>query len=184
VFAIVESVALSGLSTAPGSGPATLTAGGRPMGTGRFDVNGRFGGNGPGTEVGLEVGVQGLALPTLNEALVAHGALPLASGTFSLALDANVRSGRISGHVTPLFADVEVREKKDAGLVRSLAETTLGAVADLLQNERGDIATRTTLSGTLPSPTVGVWEALVGLLRNAFDASVAPEFERVVGKGG
>ena len=96
-----------------------------------------------------------LALPTLNEALVAHGALPLASGTFSLVLDANVRSGRISGHVTPVFADVEVREKEDTGLVRSLAETTLDAVADLFENERGDIATRTTLSGTLPSPDSG-----------------------------
>lgn len=184
VFAIVESAALTGLSTGPGNGPATLTAGGRPMGTGRFDVNGRFRSDGAGTEVGLEVAVQKLALPTLNEALSAHGALPLASGTFSLVLDADVRSGRISGHVTPLFADVEVREKEDTGLVRNLAETTLNAVADLFENERGDIATRTTLSGTLPSPTVGVWEALVGLLRNAFVESVAPEFERVVGKGG
>jgi hypothetical protein len=154
------------------------------MGAGRFDVNGRFRSDAAGAEVGLELAVQELALPTLNEALVAHGALPLASGTFSLALDANVRSGRISGQVTPLFTDVEAREKEDAGLVRSLAKTTIDAVAGLLENERGDIATRTTLSGTLPSPTVGVWEALVGLLRNAYVEAVAPEFGRAVGRGG
>jgi hypothetical protein len=184
LFAIVESAALSGLSTAPVGGPGALTAAGRPMDAGRFDVNGRFRSGDAGTEVDLELTVQELALPALNEALVAHGAPSLASGTFSLVLDADVRSGRISGHVTPLLADVEVREKEDAGLVRSLAETTVDAVAGLLENERGDIATRTTLSGTLPSPSVGVWEALVGLLRNAFVESVAPEFERAVGKGG
>jgi hypothetical protein len=184
VFAIVESAVLSGLSRAPGSRPATLTAGGRPMGAGRFDVKGRFRSDAAGAEVGLELAVQELALPTLNEALVAHGGLPLASGTFSLALDANVRSGRISGQVTPVLADVEVRKKEDAGLVRSLAKTTLDAVTGLLENERGGIATSTTLSGTLPSPTVSVWEALVGLLRNAYVEAVAPEFERAVGKGG
>jgi hypothetical protein len=184
VFALVESAALSGFATASGSGPATLIANGRLMGTGRFDVNGSFRSGSAGAEVGLELGVQELALPTLNEALVAHGALPLVAGTFSLALDGDVRSGRISGQVTPLLADVEVREKEDAGLVRSLAKKTVDVVASLLENERGNIATSTTLSGTLPSPTVGILEALVGLLRNAFVESIAPEFERAVGARG
>lgn len=184
VFAIVESALLEGFSTVSGSDPATLTAGGRPMDAGRFDVKGRFRSDAAGAEVDLDLAVQTLALATLNEALAAHGALPLASGTFSLALDANVRRGRISGEVTPVLADVEVREKEDAGFVRSVAETTVDAVTGLLENERGDIATRTTLSGTLPSPSVGVWEALVGLLRNAYVEAVAPEYGRAVGKGG
>jgi hypothetical protein len=52
-----------------------------------------------------------------------------------------------------------------------------------LENERGDIATRTAPFGTLPNPEVSTWEALIGLLRNAFVEATAPEFERAVGGG-
>ena len=76
------------------------------------------------------------------------------------------------------------QEKEDPGLLRSLAETTVDVVTEFLENEREDIATTTTLSGTLPRPDVGIWEAVIGLLRNAFVESISPEFERVAGAGG
>jgi hypothetical protein len=183
VFATVESAALHDLDSAPGSGPATIAAQGRPMGTGHFDLDGELHTAAGGPDVHVELRVRDVALPALNEALLAHGAVALASGSFSLALDASVRDGRIAGQVVPLLANVEVREKEDAGLARAVVESAADAVTDLLENERGNIATRTTLSGTLPNPKVGVWEALIGLLRNAFVESIAPEFQRAVGKG-
>jgi hypothetical protein len=184
LFAVVESAALNDVSTASGSGPATLAARGQLMGTGRFDVAGRFRTDASGPDVALDLAVRDLALPTLNDALVAHGAVAVASGRFSVVLDANVRNGRISGHVTPVLEEVEVQDEEDPGLLRRLAESTVDVVTELLENERRDIATTTTLSGTLPRPDVGIWEALIGLLRNAFGESIAPEFERVAGVGG
>lgn len=153
------------------------------MGTGRFDVDGQFRTDAGGPDVDLKLVVRDVALPTLNDALVAHGAVALASGRFSLELETGVRDGRISGHAIPLLEDIEVRETEDAGLARRLAGTTVDVVTDLLENERGDIATRTALSGTLPNPEVSTWEALIGLLRNAFVEAIAPEFERAVGEG-
>jgi hypothetical protein len=181
VFATVESATLDDFASAPGSGPAKLAVRGEAMGTGRFDLDGRLRADAGGPDVHLTLLVRDLALPALNDALVAHGAVALASGSFSVELDAGVRDGRIAGHVVPLLEDVEVREKEDAGLARSVAETAVGAVTSLLENEEGDIATRTTLSGTLPNPRVGIWEAVIGLLQNAFVEGITPEFQRAVG---
>ncbi|RPH75901.1 MAG: DUF748 domain-containing protein, partial [Candidatus Rokuibacteriota bacterium] len=73
LFVIVESAALNQVSTASGSGPATLAARGQLMGTGRFEVTGRLRSDAAGADVALDLAVRDLALPTLNDALVAHG---------------------------------------------------------------------------------------------------------------
>jgi len=49
----------------------------------------------------------------------------------------------------------------------------------LLKNRRRDeVATRVTISGRIDGPQFSTWEALFGLLKNAFINAVTPGFEK------
>jgi hypothetical protein len=181
LFVVVDRATLRSPPADAGGESSTMTLAARPMGTGAVDVDGRFRRDAGGPEVDLQLVARNVALPAFNEALRANGALPLEAGRFAMAIEARVRDGRIAGYAKPAFTGVEVAEQQDAGVARELAKKVVDAVSELLDNERGDVATRITLSGTLPDPNVSVWEAIVGVLRNAFVEAIVPEFERVVG---
>jgi hypothetical protein len=162
-----------------GAAPMRVALDGEVMGSGWLEVEGRLAaGDGGGPDVGLRLIVRELEMPTLNPVLQAHGAPSLAAGRFSVVLDGRVREGEIGGYVKPFLQRVEVEPKPDAGLARRLAEGVVEGVTGLLENERDEVATRTTLSGTLEDPDASVWEALVGLVRNAFVEAIVPAFER------
>ena len=58
-------------------------------------------------------------------------------------------------------------------------EGVVAAAAWLLKNPRRDeVAARVTISGRIDSPQFSTWEALFGLLKNAFINAVTPGFEK------
>jgi hypothetical protein len=53
-------------------------------------------------------------------------------------------------------------------------------VVELLETPRQEVATQTDISGRLARPQTSTWEAVLGILQNAFVRAILPGFEREV----
>jgi hypothetical protein len=85
-------------------------------------------------------------------------------------------------YLKPLFQDVDVydpEQDKNKPLTKKVYEGIVGGVGTLLRNRSEDaVATRTEISGTLQSPNTSTWQAVLGVLQNAFFQSILPGLER------
>lgn len=181
VFLTIDRAEAEHVTTAPGGPPGRIALDARPMGRGALDTEAQFRRVARGgADVEMRVAMRDVPLRALNDALQAHGAPPLESGRLDLALDASVRGGRIDGWVEPVIEEVDLGTARDPGLGERIVEGAVDAVTGLLEDDQDRIATRTTLSGTLQDPSVGVWQAIVGVLRNAYVEAVVPRWEQAM----
>jgi hypothetical protein len=67
-------------------------------------------------------------------------------------------------------------------VVHRLYEELVGGVVKLLENPCQEVATQTDISGRLERPQTSTWEAVLGVLQNAFIRAILPGFEREVGQ--
>jgi hypothetical protein len=59
----------------------------------------------------------------------------------------------------------------------------IAGISWLLENPpRDEIATVTTVSGKLENPQTSTWEAILGLIQNAFFKAILPGFEKAIGQ--
>jgi len=102
-------------------------------------------------------------------------------GEFSLYSEVSVRNGNITGYVKPLFKDMDLydtNQDRDKKFLQKLKEGLIAAAAWILKNrDRGEVATKVNLSGSLDSPQFSTWEAMGGFLQNAFLRAILPGFE-------
>jgi len=117
----------------------------------------------------------------MNDVVRAYGKFGVSQGQFSLFSELKVTDGNITGYVKPLFRDVQVGgdqpgEPKTFG--QKVRESLIGVLAKILENHpRGEVATVVTISGRVDQPQTRTWEAIGGLLRNAFLRAILPGFE-------
>ena len=85
----------------------------------------------------------------------------------------------------PLFSDVQVTDKekdKDKPLGKRVYQHIVSGLSKILKNRSTkDVATRVEVSGELGSTQTSTWQAVVGVLQNAFLKAVLPGFDRQVG---
>src|SRR5215813_10211753 len=111
----------------------------------------------------------------------AYGTFGVAPVKYSLFSELKVTDGNITGYVKPLFRDVQVGgdqpgEPKTFG--QKVRESLIGMLAKILKNRpRGEVATVVPISGRVGQPQTRTWEAIGGLLRNAFLRAILPGFE-------
>ena len=172
-------LSLDNLSSRAEDGPARLGLDGAFMGKGRFEGNAVFFPEGKHANLEGKVAVRDTPLESMNDLLRAKGKFDVNRGTFELYSEFRVRDGAIEGYVKPLFRDIEVldsEQDKGKNIFRKMYEGIVGGVAKLLENEKGEVATVTSLAGPLDNPQANAMEALGGLLRNAFVKSILPGF--------
>ena len=157
------------------------------------DMKGKFMGSGDATahlslspdvkrpEFDITVRVDGTEMPAMNDVLRAYAGVDAVAGRFSLYSEVSVRRGGVNGYVKPLFKDMhlyDAKQDRDKPFFQKLKEALMAAAARILKNrDRGEVATKVNLSGTLDSPQYSTWEALGGFLRNAFVRAILPGFE-------
>src|SRR5690606_3653989 len=100
-------------------------------------------------------------LRTLNDLLRSRGGFDVNAGNFSLFSEIAVREGRVDGYVKPLFANLDVydrRQDSDKNIFQQAYEGIVGGIGTLLENQpRDEVATRTDLSGRIENPETSVW---------------------------
>ena len=116
--------------------------------------------------------------------LRAYGKFDVAAGQLSVYSQMKVASGHVDGYVKPLFRDVTVsapETKDDKTVGQKVKEKVIGTAFKILKNRpRKEVATQVNISGPLQNAQASTWQAVVGLLRNAFVKAILPGFDREV----
>jgi len=75
------------------------------------------------------------------------------------------------------------RQDREKNVFRKMYEGLVGGISSLLTNRpRGEVATRTSVSGDIESPQTSTWETILRLVQNAFFKAILPGFEREVSR--
>lgn len=130
----------------------------------------------------LSVAVKKVELPPLNPLLRAEFGMDVEKGVFELIAEAESSGGGFKGYVKPFVKDLEMGPLggRKKGPLKVLKEAAVGAVAAVLENPKTDaVAAKVPFEGRYDNPDVGVWEAFVSVLRNAFVKALTPTFEGV-----
>jgi hypothetical protein len=163
-------------------GAATARLTGRFMGSGATTISATFRPETKGADFDLDARIEDTDLKTMNDLLRAHAKVDVVSGAFSVFAEARVKNGRVEGYVKPLFRDLglygaEQDDGKSFG--QKFKERAADVIAKVLRNRpRQEMATVAPLAGPLDDPRANTWEALTGLVRNAFTKAILPGFER------
>ena len=164
-------------------GPAKATLTADFMGSGSMKADATFFPEGKHANVAGKLVIKDTPLASMNALLRAKGKFDVAEGKFDLYSEFRVRDGRVQGYVKPLFRDIEVYESdqdKHKNVFKKMYEGIVGGLAKMLENQRGEVATVTSLDGPLEDPKADAMQALGGLLRNAFAKAILPGFQNEI----
>ena len=164
-------------------GTATVTLKGLFMGSGATQITGAFRPETKSPDFDLHVKLLKTPAKSLNPALRAHGGTDVVAGVVSVFSEMKVKHGQVDGYLKPLFKDVtayDPEQDKDKGLLTKIFEKTIDVVSTVLQNSRGEVATKADVAGPVENPQASTWELVGTLFSNAFFDAVLPGLE---GKG-
>ncbi len=173
---------VTNLSSGFRQGPAKANLTGNFMGSGHAVGSATFRDDRKGPDFNLALVIEDASLPSINDLLRAYGKLDVTAGTFSVYTEVQVRNGRITGYLKPLFKDIDVyssKQDKEKPVLKKIYEKIVGGLSHLLENQpRDQVATVADLSGTLEDPNTDTWQIFVRLVSNAFIKAILPGFER------
>ncbi len=134
----------------------------------------------------LSFSVRNIALKRLNDFSMAYGGFDFKEGRGEVFVELVADDGKLDGYVKPLFEDVDVLswsqdvKKQNDGPIQVLWESLLGTVKTVLTNiNTGKVATDIHITGTVSAVEVNTWQALWGLVRNAFLDAISAEYEGI-----
>ena len=178
-------IRFTNVSNQRAEGKGTGSVKGAFMGSGDANIQMTFLPVGKRADLDLMVQIERAELPAMNDLLRPHVGFEVAGGELSVYSEVNIRQGNIGGYIKPLLKNVEVsdpRQDPEKGVLQKAKERLISGIAWILRNRpRHEIATRVNLSGTLDSPEYSTWEAVGGLLKNAFLQPLLPGFENGAG---
>jgi hypothetical protein len=120
-------------------------------------------------------------LKDINPLLRWQAGVDVEKGTFEMFAEAAAADGGFEGYVKPFIEDLDVVNlKKDKNPIKVVKEAVVGAVAAVFQNEKEQVATRIPFKGRFDSPDVGIWSAIIEVLRNAFIQALIPSLDQEV----
>lgn len=172
---------LRGFSNQKSARRGSATLRGRFMGQAPLDLHAEFAPVGGKPDFKTDLRVENVDLPAMNDFLRAQANVDVTSGHLSVYSELTVRNGRVEGYVKPLFSDMDVYDRaqdKGKNPFHQLYEAMVGASTTVLENRAQDqVATVTSLSGPVESPSSSTWDVVTGLLRNAFVKAIRPGLE-------
>lgn len=129
----------------------------------------------------LTARLEDVDLPSINPLLRWQMGVDVERGTFELVSEMDAEGGAFAGYVKPFVDDLKMLKAADLKKpAKALKEAVVGAVAAVLKNKKTEaVATKVPVKGTLEDPEVGVWAAVLAVLRNAFVEALRPSFEGV-----
>ena len=125
----------------------------------------------------------GLDVTKTNDLTRAYGKFDFEDGWFDLVVELDAKEGQLEGYVKPMFRNIEVLDSaqdKHKNVFRKMYEGVIGGAAKILENHKGEVATVTSLKGPAADPKADTWQALGGLLKNAFVKAILPGFRREI----
>lgn len=131
----------------------------------------------------MNAGFKNIQMPMLNDMWRAYGNFDVKKGNFGFYTEFAAKEGQFGGYVKPLITNLDVVQwnKEEGDLKQILWESLVGAVAEVLQNQRtGVLATKVDINGSFDDPDVNTWKAVSFLLRNAFVRALKPAIDNSI----
>ncbi len=182
IFLADSDLRLDNLSNRGAEGAAVGIVKGKFMASGNTTANVTFQPKAKSPDFDLKIRIDDTKLPAMNDLLMAYGNFDVVGGLFSFYSELSVRNGEVNGYIKPLFKDMDVydaRQERGKSFFSKIREGVVAALAWVLENRtRGEVGTQVTISGKLDSPQYSTWEAVFGLLKNAFIKAISPGFEK------
>jgi uncharacterized protein involved in outer membrane biogenesis len=173
-------LSIENLSNQRAEGASNIRLSGKLMGSGRTQAWATVRPATGRADVDLKVKVEDTEMAAMNDVVRAYGRFGVSGGQFSVFSELSVRNGMVSGYVKPLFRGIDVGEdqpEQPQTVGQKLREGMVAVLAKVLKNRpRGEVATVVTISGRVDQPQTNIWEAIGGLLKNAFIKAILPGF--------
>lgn len=129
----------------------------------------------------LDLAIENVALPALNDYLRAYGNVDVSEGTLHLFTEISAREGRFEGYIKPLADNVSFRDvegQSDKGLLSETWEGIVSIVTELFENQpRDQVGTRIPIAGEFGQAETGLWAALGNLFRHGFIRALTERIE-------
>ncbi|HET7134136.1 MAG TPA: DUF748 domain-containing protein, partial [Gammaproteobacteria bacterium] len=162
---------------------ADLALDGKIMGNAPIELTGQFEPNNEAPTFDIDMKLEGARLTDVNPWLERFLKADAESGVFSMYTEVASANGKFEGYVKPILENPKFFDINEAsrGPFRKAWEALVNVAAKILENrEENQVATQVPLRGEYDDPRVGLIEALVNLLRNAFVAAFAHSLEGTV----
>ena len=158
--------------------PTTVVASADPFLTGRLKVE--LAANTDIKEPTFAEKIELTKIPAigLNSFLAKYGSVYAKSGTLDFYSEMISKEGRFDGYLKPYFQDLSFAPvPKDRGTLAAIWSSLVNGAKALVSNDKGVIATDVTLKGTYQNPDVSIFQALFGVLKNAYLEALAKGFD-------
>lgn len=163
---------------------ATVSARGRAMDSGDFSLEMKLDPFEKRPTYDLAFELKNLRLPELNDYLRHYLAVVARDGRLSLFAESSAKEGRFRGYVKPIVKDLDVLKiKRDRTMGEAVKAFFVKIMSSVFENKpQEQLATKIEFAGDFADPQIGVWDAVLEFLRNAFgqalpaglEGSVAP----------
>jgi hypothetical protein len=162
--------------------PATLTATAEAY-KGKFALNAKFDGLAKKPTFDMNVSLNGLQLPLLNDMLREYANFDVKKGTFNMYGEFAAKEGKFGGYVKPFMKDLDIVQwnKEEGNFKQILWETLVASAAEILQNQKKEqLATKINMNGTFDKVHLNTWRAISFVLRNAFLNALRPSLDNSI----
>lgn len=161
----------------------TVSGTGRAMGSGDVQIEMRVNPSEKYPTYQMAFELRDLKLQALNDYLKHYLSVEARDGRLSLFAESTAKNGKFKGYVKPVVKDLDVLHLKQER--KSVGEAVKGffvkLMASIFENDpKQQIATKVEFAGSFESPEVGVWDAAIAFIRNAFVQALRPSLDATV----
>ncbi len=159
--------------------PSTIIVKGNSIGNGRLDINGKLNILKKVPDMDINAQLENIDLTALSNYTHAYAAIDIRGGSLNIYSKVAVKDSNVSGYVKPIAKGVSLIDLgKEKNPVKAIWQTVVAVVVEIFTNQSKDqFATTVPLEGKLGSINTDKWEALIGIIRNAFVESVKAGFD-------
>ncbi len=160
--------------------PAAISVDGTTIGDGRLRLLLRLAPLAREPLFDLDLAVERVTLPALNDFLLAYANVDVSRGTFDLYLEVAARDGAFRGYVKPFFRnlDFENRSDKHRPLLGKIWESVVNFMDNILKNpDKHQLGTRVPFSGTFENTNVGTVTGILNAVRYGFGAAFSEKID-------
>ena len=128
----------------------------------------------------VDLKLDNVNLPALNESLRAYAHVDVGRGTFRLVGEMAGRDGGFQGYVKPFFEGLDFHnlEDKDKDIGSQIWKHIVAGAASLVKDKaRDQVATRIPFEGKFGDPKVGLFATVANLFRHGFIRAFNPTVE-------
>ncbi len=177
---------LTNLDGLPGQRVAKLHVTARILGDAPLEANASFDPLEHDGDFSYQLRATGIQLTRANDLARAYTGLDFAGGAGDFTMELEAKNGQLEGYAKPLFHDLRLFswkqdvEQDHKGPIKLAYEALAQGVVSVFKNQSKDqFATRIPISGRIDDKQLDAFQAIIGVLRNAFIKAYSPALEHL-----